>query len=237
MHEFGAIPSNDVLRPAGHAAIDGRIRWVQKHENGMELVSSYGILSIRPIAPELIRVTFGAEESRKEMQTEAGYAVRWNSRETRDAVQIWTEAIVMQIEKSSGAISFFDMEKRLLLAERKMEPRQIERNGKRRVWNFFAWERNEKVAAKGFLKGERLPLKHTAKYISYGTKSKKFPCVMSDKGYGLLPVTDNTVLCCNIPMYGSYLCMEETKVSDYFFFIGQNETELIKIYNIVIKNF
>ena len=237
VHEFGAIPSNDVLRPAGHAAIDGRIRWVQKHENGMELVSSYGILSIRPIAPELIRVTFGAEESRKEMQTEAGYAVRWNSRETRDAVQIWTEAIVMQIEKSSSAISFFDMEKRLLLAERKMEPRQIERNGKCRVWNFFAWERNEKVAAKGFLKGERLPLKHTAKYISYGTKSKKFPCVMSDKGYGLLPVTDNTVLCCNIPMYGSYLCMEETKVSDYFFFIGQNETELIKIYNIVIKNF
>lgn len=237
VHEFGAIPSNDVLRPAGHAAIDGRIRWVQKHENGMELVSSYGILSIRPIAPELIRVTFGAEERRKEMQTEAGYAVRWNSRETRDVVQIWTEAIVMQIEKSSGAISFFDREKRLLLAERKMEPRQIERNGKRRVWNFFAWERNEKVAAKGFLKGERLPLKHTAKYISYGTKSKKFPCVMSDKGYGLLPVADNTVLCCNIPMYGPYLCMEETEVSDYFFFIGQNETELIKIYDIVIKNF
>ncbi len=237
VHEFGAIPSNDVLRPAGHAAIDGRIRWVQKHENGMELVSSYGILSIRPIAPELIRVTFGAEERRKEMQTEAGYTVRWNSRETRDVVQIWTEAIVMQIEKSSGAISFFDREKRLLLAERKMEPRQIERNGKRRVWNFFAWERNEKVAAKGFLKGERLPLKHTAKYISYGTKSKKFPCVMSDKGYGLLPVADNTVLCCNIPMYGPYLCMEETEVSDYFFFIGQNETELIKIYDIVIKNF
>ena len=237
VHEFGAIPSNDVLRPAGHAAIDGRIRWVQKHENGMELVSSYGILSIRPIAPELIRVTFGAEERRKEMQTEAGYAVRWNSRETRDVVQIWTEAIVMQIEKSSGAISFFDRKKRLLLAERKTEPRQIERNGKRRVWNFFAWERNEKVAAKGFLKGERLPLKHTAKYISYGTKSKKFPCVMSDKGYGLLPVADNTVLCCNIPMYGPYLCTEETEVSDYFFFIGQNETELIKIYDIVIKNF
>ena len=60
---------------------------------------------------------------------------------------------------------------------------------------------------------------------------------MSDKGYGLLPVADNTVLCCNIPMYGPYLCMEETEVSDYFFFIGQNETELIKIYDIVIKNF
>lgn len=237
IYEFGAIPSNDILRPAGHAAIDSRIRWVHKHENGIELISSYGILSIRPIAPELVRVTFGAEEKRKKMLMENGYPVRWNSRETRNAVQIWTEDIIMQIEKSSGAISFYDKEKHLLLAERNKEPRQIERNGKSKVWNFFSWEKSEKVSAKGFLKGERLPLKHTAKYISYGSKSKKFPCIMSDKGYGLLPIADSTVLCCNIPMYGPYLCMEETEVSDYFFFIGKNEEDLIKIYDIVIKNF
>lgn len=60
MHHFGEIPSNDVLRPAGHGKIDTAVRWVQKQDSGVACVSSYGVLHITPVAEDIVRVTFGS---------------------------------------------------------------------------------------------------------------------------------------------------------------------------------
>ncbi|MGN0351479.1 MAG: AAA family ATPase [Roseburia sp.] len=230
-HQFGDIPSNDVLRPAGHGRIDTRIRWIQKHQNGIELVSSYGMLYVSPITEDMIRVTFGVEDKRKEIKMSSDTKTRWECKESREKVLVQTKNIIVSIEKTTGAISFYNRNQKLLLAERSREPRQIERGKQCRNWNYFEWQRSERITAKGILKEERLSLKNTAKYICYGEKSKKYPCVLSSQGYGIIIPADSTVMCCNIPMYGPYLYTEEMEVIDYFFVNGKNEEEILNQYS------
>lgn len=229
-HQFGDIPSNDVLRPAGHGKIDTRICWIQKHQNGVELVSSYGMLYISPVTEDMIRITFGPEEKRKEIEMSSDTKIHWECKELREKVLIQTKNVIVSIEKGAGAISFYDKNQKLLLAERSREPRQIERGKQCRNWNYFEWQRSERITAKGILKEERLSLKNTAKYICYGEKSKKYPCILSNQGYGIVIPADSTVMCCNIPMYGPYLYTEEMEVIDYFFLHGKNEEEILNRY-------
>lgn len=235
--QFGDIPFNEVLRPAGHGRIDTRIRWIQKHENGVEFVSSYGMLYISPVTSEIIRVTFGEENKRKEIKMDTSASISWSCKELRDRVTIETKDVMVSVDKASGAISFYDRQKNLLLAERSKDPRQVEKGKKCRNWNFFNWSRSERIRAKSFLKEEMLPLKNTAKYISFGLKSKKLPCVVSNQGYGIAIAADSTVMCCNIPMYGPYFYTEDVEVIDYFFLYGKKEEDVTEQYDKLMKCF
>ena len=43
------------------------------------------------------------------------------------------------------------------------------------------------------------------------------PLLVSEYGYGLGIAAEETVLCCNIPMYGTYLYTEGDRQIDYYF--------------------
>ena len=229
MHHFGEIPSNDVLRPAGHGKIDTAVRWVQKQDSGVACVSSYGVLHISPVAEDIVRVTFGSGTKIQEVFAGVKAQAASKMKEGRDAVMVSTGKLTVQIGKKTGALTFFDASGRKLLAEKENPPRQVD-TVTHKVWNYFDWTRQERLSAKGVLKDDRLPLKNTAKYICYGTKSKRFPLLHSNTGYGIAVAADSDVLCCNIPMYGPYVSAWNTEIVDYYFIAAPDEEQVIERY-------
>lgn len=229
VHKFGDIPDNSILRPSGHGRIDTAVRWVEQTACGVACVSNYGVLHVSPVNDAVIRVTFGAGQKIKELFQNSQTKMKWQQKETREAILINTKEIQLTVDKRSGAISYANAAGKTVLKEKTAPPRQMD-VVKKQNWMYFDWSRSERLSAKGVLKDDRLPLKNTTKYICYGEKSKRFPLVHSNLGYGIAVAADSDVLCCNIPMYGPYISTEHMELIDYYFIIGATEADVINRY-------
>lgn len=229
VHKFGDIPDNSILRPSGHGRIDTAVRWVEQTACGVACVSNYGVLHVSPVNDAVIRVTFGAGQKIKELFQNSQTKIKWQQKETREAILINTKEIQLTVDKKSGAISYANAAGKTVLKEKTAPPRQMD-VVKKQNWMYFDWSRSERLSAKGVLKDDRLPLKNTTKYICYGEKSKRFPVVHSNLGYGIAVAADSDVLCCNIPMYGPYISTEHMELIDYYFLIGATEADVINRY-------
>ena len=228
-HQFGEIPDNSVLRPAGHGKIDTAVRWVEKRKSGVCCVSNYGVLHVGIVRKNIIRITFGAAEKIQTLFRDFKTDVKWSGRETREEIMLSTGKVHISIGKKTGAVSFSDSTGKILLKEKNNPPRQLDAV-KKKNWMYFDWTKSEKIYAKGILKDDRLPLKNTAKYICYGKKSRRFPFVFSSLGYGIAAAADGSVLCCNIAMYGPYISTEGTDIIDYYLIAGSTENEVLETY-------
>lgn len=229
VHKFGDIPDNSILRPSGHGRIDTAVRWVEQTACGVACVSNYGVLHVSPVNDAVIRVTFGAGQKIKELFQNSQTKIKWQQKETREAILINTKEIQLTVDKKSGAISYANAAGKTVLKEKTAPPRQMD-VVKKQNWMYFDWSRSERLSAKGVLKDDRLPLKNTTKYICYGEKSKRFPMVHSNLGYGIAVAADSDILCCNIPMYGPYISTEHMELIDYYFIIGATEADVINRY-------
>lgn len=229
VHKFGDIPDNSILRPSGHGRIDTAVRWVEQTACGVACVSNYGVLHVSPVNDAVIRVTFGAGQKIKELFQNSQTKIKWQQKETREAILINTKEIQLTVDKKSGAISYANAAGKTVLKEKTAPTRQMD-VVKKQNWMYFDWSRSERLSAKGVLKDDRLPLKNTTKYICYGEKSKRFPLVYSNLGYGIAVAADSDVLCCNIPMYGPYISTEHMELIDYYFIIGATEADEINRY-------
>ena len=229
VHKFGDIPDNSILRPSGHGRIDTAVRWAEQTACGVACVSNYGVLHVSPVNDTVIRVTFGAGQKIKEVFQNSQTKMKWQQKETREAILINTKEIQLTVDKKSGAISYANAAGKTVLKEKTAPPRQMD-VVKKQNWMYFDWSRSERLSAKGVLKDDRLPLKNTTKYICYGEKSKRFPLVHSNLGYGIAVAADSDVLCCNIPMYGPYISTEHMELIDYYFIIGATEADVINCY-------
>lgn len=234
-YKFGEIPDQNRLRPAGHSRADMAIRWSKKEVDFVDLTSSFGTLRITPLTPEIIRVSFVKGQSADFTDCSsiaiAPGNVAWNFRETRDALEIATEKLLVKVEKKIGAVCIYTRDGKVLLAENAKEPRIIGQGAAAgQIWTFFDWGKNEKIWAKGMLKGELLKMNMSAKYISFGGRTVKLPCVLSEKGYGIAFAAENTVMCCDIPMYGPYVTAEQTSQVDYCFLYGGNVDNSLELY-------
>ena len=219
--EFGSMPEATSLRPVGHGRIDATVRWVMKNKNCVELTSAYGLLRITPVAEETVRVSFSKDKLEKlgEMPKEvnAKPGVRWNCRESKDAVEIILPKVCARVEKKTGAVSFLNSNGKLLLSEDAKLPRQIETGLKNQAWTYFKWAKSESLKARGQDSGQWLELSNTAKYISFGGDSKEPACIMSGNGYQILLPAGPKVMCCTISTYGPYLYTEKIAQIDYLF--------------------
>lgn len=243
---FGSGPSdNSMLRPKGHGRIDASIRWVKKTKKYIDLASNYGVLRITPIAEEVVRVQFKKGQL---SDFETGYwnkvpdeniSGRWSARESKNLVQITVGKIVIRLEKKTGALQFFDVQGKLILAEKQTLPRQIESGagmaGPRgmvpsETWNYFEWSKNEKLYAKGVLKDSFERMNQKAQYISFGGKKMRMPLLVSEYGYGIGVSAESTVLCCDIAMYGPYLYTEGEQI-DYYYLCGGSREKNVEIYS------
>ncbi len=234
-YQFLSVPDNDRLKPKGHSKSDFSIRWINKKKDCVEMTSQAGLLRVMPIASDIIRVTFSKGQS---ASMESGYfdkkakpGTQFKVRENKDMVEITTVSLKAVIEKKNGAVQFFSMDGKLLLSEKKTEPRQIEDN---QNWTYFDWDKREKLKARGILRTDVRDITAKARYISFGGKNLRMPFILSGKGYGIGVAAEDTVLYCNIPTYGNYVNCDNSRQIDYYFVFGGNNEKTLDLYQTIL---
>ncbi len=234
---FGDMPPTEKLRPTGHAKIDLAVRWAAKQEDGLYLQSRYGVLRLSPVGSAIIRVTFAKGSDQPTRETNPKIDVRhidnrWMYREVGGNIELTTDELCLQVNKLTGQVHYLTRDKKLLLAERDKECRQIENgiNGTCKTWLFLNWQKGENLYGIGTQGSANINLRGTAKYFSHGKQSDALPFLLSDKGYGILLATDNPTMCCDISTYGSYLYTENETQIDYYFIAGKQANTILNAY-------
>lgn len=233
---FGDMPATEKLRPPGHAKIDLAVRWVTKQQDGLYLHSRYGVLRLSPIGSAIVRVTFA-----KGVQIKDGIndkiAVksidkRWMYKESGQTVDLMTDELWIQVDKSTGAIRYMTRDKKLLLAERSNECRQLESgaDGKFKTWLYMDWQKKETVYGMGTTEAAGMNLRGSARYISHEDSAEELPFILSDQGWGIIPAADSPVICCDVPAYGTYIHAESEEQMDFYFITGKRQNTIMNAY-------
>lgn len=249
-HQFGDLPATEILRPAGHGKIDMAVRWAEKKPDGLYLQSRYGTLRLSPVNDSVIRVTFAkgcpiADETHP-LIAEPEENPMWMYKASGNTVELLTDKLCVQTDKSNGVIRYMTRDKKkLLFAEKSNVSRQLESgaNGNMKVWLYPDWTKGEILYAvnsgagvsSGIEEKNLLKLRGTARYISSGNGQEGLPFLFSDKNYGILFAAKSPVVCCDIPVYGAYLYAEEEVQMDYYFIIGRNRKEILDHYTALLK--
>lgn len=236
-YKFGDIPDQSKLRPMGHGKADCAIRWGKKTKDYVDLASAYGTLRITPVTPEIVRISFQKSQLAqfsdcKSIALLQG-SVKWNFKESKDAFELATEKLLVRVEKKVGAVQFFTRDGKKLLSENAKEPRLLGQGMKNQSYVFFDWEKKEKLWAKGLLDDDLLKMNLSAKYISYGNRALRLPCLLSEKGYGLTFAAKDAVMCCDISVYGTYVMTEEMPQTDYYFMYGGSAGASRELYKLL----
>lgn len=237
-YPFGSIPAGSILLPKSESgSADFSIRDIKRTQTRLDLISRGGFLRLTPVHDAVIRVRF---VSGKTPDTSYGWwncrptgPVSWTARAGKSLVELSTARIRIQADRRSGAIRFFDENGRRLLSEQTSLPRQIEAGKTIRTWEYFDWQKSEKLSAKGILAEDLESMDHKARYISFGGIRLRMPLLISQCGYGIAVAAEETVMCCNIPMYGTYLYTEGPGQIDYYFIRGENYREILRLYQLI----
>ena len=237
---FGALPDSTLLRrkrPSGPAPSDLAVRNIKRTKNHLDLISQYGILRLTPITESVIRVRFQRRDifssvSRwRDCRPEENLV--WTARAGKSLAELSTGKLTVQIDRRSGAIRFLSADGRKLLSESTGLPRQIESGEKIRTWEYFNWTKEEKLSAKGILSEDLERMTCKARYISFGGKRLRMPLLVSGYGYGIGIASEETVLCCTVPMYGTYIHTEGNGQIDYFFLYGEDYAGILELYRMI----
>ena len=233
---FGDMPVAEILRPEGHTRIDLAVRWVSKQQDGLYLQSRYGVLRLSPINGGIIRITFAKggrilDNIHSEIKvTKTDRA--WMYKDSAKTVDLMTDELCLSVDKATGAIKYLTRDKKLLLAERPKECRQIECSASQstRCRLYLDWQKDEKLYGIGAGNSGGLELRGSARYISHGKNASELPLLLSDKGYGILIAADGPTFVCDIPTYGSYLYTEKSIQMDYYFIAGKKPGTILSAY-------
>ena len=218
--EFGEMPADRDLQPAGHTKIDCATKFVMKGKGYYDVLSQYGTLRIMPLSSKVVRICFAKGQRDKfpaPLSQYSGMAISYKARETKDALEILTEKVLIKVEKKNGALQFLTPKGKIILSERMKEPRQVAED---RAWVYFNWGKDENLIAKGVTPEKMLKIGTGAKYISFGERKDVLPGLFSPKGYEIMFPDQIKTLCCNIPMYGSYVSFEGTQLIDFYVIIN-----------------
>lgn len=233
-YTFGAIPENELLRIKGHSKIKCAVKWAKKGKSAVEIASTYGVLRITPITPEVIRISFVKGVTAKVQDTywkpKADTVFRWSAKESKTAVLVETEKLRVLVEKKDGAVQFLTPDNKPILSEKRDEPRMIDGG---MTWTFFDWSSSEKLKAKGILSTEWLDLTAKARYVSFGGKQARMPLIVSNRGYGIAAAASRTALLCDVRTFGTYLHTAGDGQIDYYFILGKDRNEIAEQYKML----
>ena len=229
---FGSMPKMDDLKQSPKRMSTYSFRDVRRDGNTLVLDSINATLKITPYAATMIRVSYhktGESIPKAECIEIRNTYDKWNYKDTPDTALLATSALYLRVDKKTGLISFCDKEKNIILKE--AQPGRVLEPAQNRSLCFFDFDLSHKLYAFGESNRSHLPLNRVARYISFGNGRLKAPCVISDKGYGIVISHDSTVLFNSIPTYGSFISLSDAQYFDYYFFTGTSEEDFIKKYN------
>ncbi len=228
---FGKKPSIEELKRPGHANADMAVRWVEKRNDGLYLVSRYGILRLSPIQENVLRVTFTCdktlEKSKAGPEQKLIGTVPWAYCERNGKIELKSKGINLSVDQKTGCITYLDAENKPFLSEKSTESRllQVASQGNR-YWQYFRWQKNETVYGMDEDGECRFRLRDNAGYLSDG-KKEHFPWIYSSLGYAVVMISKHMTIACDITVYGSYLYTEQEPFLDYVIITGKTRDEIL----------
>lgn len=233
-YPFGTIPDSRILRRKDLSTSDFSILDIKRTKKALSLISPAGTLRLTPVNDSVIRVQFICRGTSPSVSGWWNFRpepdVTWTARAGKSLAELSTGKLTVQIDRRSGALRFSDKKGCRLLSEKTSLPRQIEIGTPTRTWEYFDWSKNENLSAKGILAEDLERLNSKARYISFGGKRLRMPMLVSGYGYGLGIAAEETAMCCNIPMYGTYLYTEGSGQIDYYFLFGGDYRGILDLY-------
>ncbi len=236
---FGDIPAAAALQLPGHSKIDLAVRWVSRQADGLCLQSRYGVLRLSPVTSRIVRVSF-ARLGQLEAAPHPKIAVNrmdraWMYREIGGIVELLTDDLCLRIDKTAGTIQYMNRDRKPLMAESPKDCRVLEAAGNVSLsaWINLRLDKKELLTAlnPGQITGSgRLSLRGRACFISPEDPDRPFPLIMSDRGYAIMPATGSPVIFCDLPAYGSYICITKCAQMDFYFLLG-DENECLSAYS------
>ncbi len=232
---FGKRPAAEVLRLPGHSRIDLAIRWGNKQPDGIYLTSRYGLLRLSPVNSAIVRITFspsgkilpgpptGIRTDRLEKRFSLG--------DGGSTLTLSLPELSVKVDKLSGALNFLSGEQKLLLAEQKKLSRLAAPGSQAltRFFTFFDFDKKEQLYGIHPSGAAILKLNASTAYLNEAADQRP-PFLVSDKGYGILPLTQAPAIFCDLPAYGSYLYTECQNQADYYFIAGKTQNTLLNAY-------
>ncbi len=114
-------------------ALPVAVAGISKDSNGVTLQMNPGVLRLEVYSPNIIRVTYAAQDQLPKSASLAVIAqpqrVKWTLIDGKDEVILRTDEIHASVNRATGAVSFFDTDGRVLLREvaggRKIQPATI----------------------------------------------------------------------------------------------------------------
>ena len=226
-----SIPDIRILRPEPAGRLDQAVVRIEKTRKYLDLLSGTGRLRLMPLWDGIIRVQFklGTEGRFAPGYWDFGPAepVSWSARAGKDLAELSTDLLTVRIDRRSGSLLFLDKAGKRLMAERASHSRQIREKGGQAVWVHFGWQKNEIICARGTIDSQLERMNQKARYISFGGKKLRMPLLVSSQGYGIGIAAEHSVICCGIPMYGTYICAENVPQVDYYFLYGDGSRESV----------
>lgn len=102
----------------------------ERKNDVLEIRTLRGILQIEPKREDIVRIRY---TRREEMQERLGIGLlenptysSWDYIEMENTVQLTTQRLILEISKSDAAIRYYDSKRKLLIAERDKDPRELE---------------------------------------------------------------------------------------------------------------
>ncbi len=233
---FGDIPPTSLLAPSGQAQADWAIKWIDKQKDGLYLHSRDGVLRISPVHSQAIRLTF-AKGSQLDSGSHPKIRLQKPNRSCRfrdsaKVLEIMNDELLLQIEKATGTIHYFNRDKKLLVEEALKPLRQFVVNpkGMQQYRYHLKLQKGEKIFAHRIAGKISDDLKSRAVYISNPAAIDDLPLLVSEKGYGIMMATEQNAFFCDIAAYGTYLYGENEKNIDFYFITGKDTEEILRVY-------
>ena len=220
-----SIPDIRILRPEPAGRLDQAVVRIEKTRKYLDLLSGTGRASADA---SLGRDYTGCSlnwEPKEDLLPATGISARQNRYPgVQGRERIWqelsTDLLTVRIDRRSGSLLFLDKAGKRLMAERPSHSRQIREKGGQAVWVHFGWQKNEIICARGTIDSQLERMNQKARYISFGGKKLRMPLLVSSQGYGIGIAAEHSVICCGIPMYGTYICAKMFPRSIIIFCMG-----------------
>ncbi len=224
--ECGTMPTDtSQLRPEAHGRIDHSIREVQTSDHHMELIASYGVLTLVPVEENGVRVIFRrgiSPYSRNHVSAVnltdiVNQNITWKITENGNAITAKTTQLQISVSKRTGHLTFMNAKGEILLRENENLPRQYS-DQLGIWWNYYSWDRKEYLKALGDYEKDWVDIGNGAKYVSHTELTDKQPTLItSAAGYQIEIAPNSKVLVCTINAYSPHIRYEDCSEINYVF--------------------
>lgn len=162
-----------------------------KTETGIQIESSQGTIRVNVCSPEIIQVVYfdSVIYEKKSLVVNAEWIkTPFKIKESKLAVQIKTAALVTEIDKQSGLVSFYSTDGLLLLSEaqRTLTPHEAHGIKSNQCLAVFNSPEDEALYGLGQHQQSIMNYKGKSQHLGQSNMEIALPILVSTKGYGLM---------------------------------------------------